>query len=311
MGDKPLRFSGSSANELRDWLIAHRVSTEDYGKNYAKSVEDLFQEIQDNECCLISGASSTPLSFSSSHMSSLSPPSTSASLSLESPSPLQAVPLPTLRLVNVLSLLVVDQKGNVLIEQEQILPDGRRRRRHIPLSEKMIGDETWQEAARRAVREELGSVLPEEGQYEIRLFPETYNVRTERSASKSYPGLVSEYRIHQVVITIPGIENANVKRNDGDSDDEGRDNRNKENNRKNNHCKLYESESKFDFSTVEPRPNGTRLVTFWAWEKGVLPVFQPKNEVIESIADCNLNVREKRKDEGARKEYVREERGTL
>ena len=48
----------------------------------------------------------------------------------------------------------------ILFEEEQILPDGRSRRRNVALSEKLIGDEDWQDAVLRAVQEELGSILP-------------------------------------------------------------------------------------------------------------------------------------------------------
>jgi hypothetical protein len=48
----------------------------------------------------------------------------------------------------------------VLYEERQVLPDGRERRRNLPVSEKLLGGEGWREAALRAVREELGPALP-------------------------------------------------------------------------------------------------------------------------------------------------------
>ncbi len=50
------------------------------------------------------------------------------------------------------------------MEAQQRLPDGRVRVRRLPLSEKLIGCEGWREGAVRAVREELGSILPGEPQ---------------------------------------------------------------------------------------------------------------------------------------------------
>jgi hypothetical protein len=47
----------------------------------------------------------------------------------------------------------------VLYEEEQLLPDGRARKRNVPVSEKLIGDEDWGAAISRAVQEELGSAL--------------------------------------------------------------------------------------------------------------------------------------------------------
>jgi len=53
----------------------------------------------------------------------------------------------------------------VLVEAAQQLPDGRVRQRGLVVSEKMIGEEIWREAAQRAVSEELGSVL--QGQHQM------------------------------------------------------------------------------------------------------------------------------------------------
>jgi len=47
----------------------------------------------------------------------------------------------------------------VLQEAKQQLPDGRVRTRGLPLSEKLLGGESWRGAVERAVQEELGSVL--------------------------------------------------------------------------------------------------------------------------------------------------------
>lgn len=48
----------------------------------------------------------------------------------------------------------------VLQEEYQILPNGVTRARGVPLSEKMKAGEAWSDAVLRAVKEELGSVLP-------------------------------------------------------------------------------------------------------------------------------------------------------
>lgn len=52
--------------------------------------------------------------------------------------------------------------AQVLQEEYQILPNGVQRARGVPLSEKMKAGEAWQDAVLRAVKEELGSVLPSE-----------------------------------------------------------------------------------------------------------------------------------------------------
>lgn len=40
------------------------------------------------------------------------------------------------------------------------MPNGTKRSRDVPVAEKMKAGESWQDAAIRAVKEELGSVLP-------------------------------------------------------------------------------------------------------------------------------------------------------
>lgn len=46
----------------------------------------------------------------------------------------------------------------------QVLPNGARRARGLPLSEKLLPGEAWQAAVVRGVVEELGPVLPPEPQ---------------------------------------------------------------------------------------------------------------------------------------------------
>ncbi len=48
----------------------------------------------------------------------------------------------------------------MLFEDEQVLPDGRSRRRNVAVSEKMVCGEPWLAALHRAVKEELSSALP-------------------------------------------------------------------------------------------------------------------------------------------------------
>ena len=52
----------------------------------------------------------------------------------------------------------------MLHEEYQILPNGVKRARDVPVAEKMKAGEAWQAAVMRAVKEELGSVLPPDHQ---------------------------------------------------------------------------------------------------------------------------------------------------
>lgn len=48
-----------------------------------------------------------------------------------------------------------------LLEEEfQVRPNGAVRRRGLPLSEKLLPGEDWRDGVERAIKEELGSVLP-------------------------------------------------------------------------------------------------------------------------------------------------------
>lgn len=49
----------------------------------------------------------------------------------------------------------------VLEEEFQVRPGGAVRRRGLPLSEKLLPGEDWRDGVGRAIKEELGSVLPD------------------------------------------------------------------------------------------------------------------------------------------------------
>ncbi|KAG2493574.1 hypothetical protein HYH03_008093 [Edaphochlamys debaryana] len=183
-------FSGASAAELQSWLEQGGVDTNVYGKGMAKTVDDLFDEVSKQESILeFEGGKA-------------------------------------LRIVNVLSLHILNSRGQILFEDEQVLPDGRSRRRNVPVSEKMVVNEPWHVALHRAVAEELSSALPPD--YEVTYYKDSYFLRTEYSSSMSYPGLLTKYVFHRVKAHVTGIP-------DG------------------------------PFSTTEERPGG-QLLTRWIWK---------------------------------------------
>ncbi|KAG2425075.1 hypothetical protein HXX76_013984 [Chlamydomonas incerta] len=106
------------------------------------------------------------------------------------------------RVVQVLSLHILNSRGQVLFEDEQVLPDGRSRRRDVAVSEKMVGGEAWRGAVDRAVAEELGSALP--AGYQVTVL-EGPVVSTEYGSSMSYPGLTTQYTFHRVKARVSGI----------------------------------------------------------------------------------------------------------
>lgn len=187
-------FQGDCAPQLQAWLGRNGVDTSCYGKGTAKTVDDLLEEAKRKESRLDTGDDGKAL-----------------------------------RVVKVLSLWILNQRGQILFEDEQILPDGRSRCRNLALSEKLIGDENWRDAVARAVQEELGSILP--SLYEVTIFDDTYKLLTHRSTSMSYPGLTTHYLFHRVTAKVTGLPEGS-------------------------------------FSTFEERPGG-QLTSRWVWRDPV------------------------------------------
>jgi hypothetical protein len=103
-------------------------------------------------------------------------------------------------LSGVVQVVIRRPDGRILIDSEQIFKDGRCRKRNIPPSEKMLPGETFVDAARRCLVEEL-HIKPQN----ITIYPETHKMRQERRDSYSYPGLPSLYTIHSVEVAVRGI----------------------------------------------------------------------------------------------------------
>lgn len=160
-------FEGKGVEDLAVWLAIHGMDVTTFGEGVAKSVAELLDEIQNGE------------------------------------STLQVVDGRPLRIVRVLNLLVCNSKGEVLVEEKQVRPDGTVRQRGLPLSEKLMAEESWRRAVDRAVAEELGSMLPNKPKVTIR--EDTYQEVVEVSESVSYPGLLTQYQCHQVEVVVEGL----------------------------------------------------------------------------------------------------------
>lgn len=137
-----------TAAALTSWLQNNGIDTSHWGTGTSKTAVDLWQEIQQGESTIQGN--------------------------------------PTERVVQVVQI-IIEQAGNVLIEVEQELHDGRRRRRHRPPTEKMKAGESPEDTVFRCLQEELGvrpdqvSWLSKSGQKQI------------KQDSPSYPGLVTRY----------------------------------------------------------------------------------------------------------------------
>jgi hypothetical protein len=113
------KISISTVNELQECLQTYAIDLSTWGKENAKNIMQLFEEINNGECWLEGN--------------------------------------PLIRVLPIVQVIVhADDK--ILIEVSQELCDRRIRERNLPPSEKMKPNEDWKTAAIRCLDEELGIV---------------------------------------------------------------------------------------------------------------------------------------------------------
>ncbi len=161
--DRSPAGSITTLEALRASLLASGIALERWGTGQAKSLENLWEEILIGE------------------------------------TQIQVDPLRRV-LAGVVQIIIRRDDGRILIEEEQVLEDGRRRARNIPPAEKMLAGETYADAVRRCLREEL-RVNPDTAE----ILAHTHEVHYEERDSWSYPGLISLYPIHRVEVRVPGL----------------------------------------------------------------------------------------------------------
>jgi hypothetical protein len=163
-------------SELEALLVANGIDISGWGIGHAKHLEDLWNEIAQGE------------------------------------SRLQAAPLR--RFVQV-ARVIIRQGDLVLVEAEQELIDGRRRKRLQPPSDKMKPGEDILIAAERCLQEELN--LVDEA---LHVLVHTHRVADLTGDSPSYPGLVAVYTFHYVDAIVLGLPNSGfwVDNDGGESD---------------------------------------------------------------------------------------------
>ncbi|MGH3797817.1 MAG: NUDIX hydrolase [Pseudonocardiaceae bacterium] len=96
--------------------------------------------------------------------------------------------------------VVVRRRDTSLTEVAQLLATGETRTRRWPPGEKMLPGEHAETAAYRCIEEELG--VPRES---CRIIPGTHTEASRTGESRSYPGLVTRYRMNQVEMEIPNL----------------------------------------------------------------------------------------------------------
>ena len=110
--------------------------------------------------------------------------------------------LSLLREVSVVSIevtCIVGEESFILREEKQVFSDGRERCRNLgtTMGEKIQPGETPLDAAKRAIREELGIVDPD-----LVLVECGFRTRGPEE-SPSYPGLLSLYKFSHFSVTLP------------------------------------------------------------------------------------------------------------
>lgn len=175
-------FSGKTLDDLSAWLNSVGIPTDSYGVGASKPLDLLLNEVEEGESVLTVDDKGSPL-----------------------------------RLVGVMNVIIKNNKQQTLYEARQVLPTGSTRTRNLPLAEKLLPNERWQDAAVRAVREELGPILGDAPRIDIK--HETYKESIEYKESQSYPGLLSRYTCHRVEASVEGLPeedfNTTEERSDG------------------------------------------------------------------------------------------------
>ncbi|MCA9984393.1 MAG: NUDIX hydrolase [Anaerolineales bacterium] len=148
-------------DELQRWLHRQGINTMRWGQHHALTVQHLWAEILRGETIILTN--------------------------------------PPLRVVQV-AQIIVRRGDQILIEAEQELKRGGRRRRQRPPAEKMKPGETVSEASLRCLHEELG-VSPDQ----VKLFHDTYERQFHDGTAQSYPGLPTRWLLHRIEAEVTGL----------------------------------------------------------------------------------------------------------
>ncbi len=150
-----------SYNQFLKWLHNKGVDFTKWGRGKAKTAEHLWREVQKGETKLLDN--------------------------------------PARRLVESV-VIIVRQGDHILVETEQRMTDGRVRQRNWPPSEKLQVGETYLDAARRGLCEELG-VTAEQIKFDF----DSYHVIKTVKDSVSYPDLLAQYHHHVIEAEIQSL----------------------------------------------------------------------------------------------------------
>lgn len=153
--------------KLRAWLSEQQLPVDEYGRGVAKTIDHLLRELIAGECALELGDGQVRRTILGAH------------------------------------LLVHHRRTDgvrlILVEDRQVFADGRVRRRQLTSSigEKMRAGEEPDQAAKRALVEELGLEDIADVSLEYR------GLEEKVVQSTSYPGIVSHYQTHFYHCSLP------------------------------------------------------------------------------------------------------------
>lgn len=150
-----------SLAQLKGWLTSQNIDIARWGSGPTKTLESLWDELVNGEMSIQGN--------------------------------------PPLRVTSVVRVII--RNGNrILIEAEQEFGDKRKRARNHPPSEKMRAGESYLEAAKRCLQEELGLASED---FEIN--DSMYRQIQQELESPSYPGLPTRYIFHIVEARVSGL----------------------------------------------------------------------------------------------------------
>ncbi|KAL9237464.1 hypothetical protein vseg_012008 [Gypsophila vaccaria] len=133
--------------------------------------------------------------------------------------------LPPLRTLHVVCVRLRSRTSPtmLLLESHQELSDGSLRPRGRVLSEKMKPGEDVEASARRAIKEELGSLLGDmnsdddhDHDRRVQILMDSYERKVEERGSVSYPGLPACYVLHYVDAFVEGLPEGEFVTQEGD-----------------------------------------------------------------------------------------------
>lgn len=96
--------------------------------------------------------------------------------------------------------VVIRKNGKILVEDEQVMEDGRTRKRGRIPSEKFLAGEDPSDAAVRCIVEEMGVA---EGKIAVDV--SSHQINHNRDSSPSYPGLSCLYEVHRFEVEVQDL----------------------------------------------------------------------------------------------------------